>query len=216
MRSLNLATRPFRNERLPSMLAVVSLAAALLVSAYHVFLARDVMPDRTSALTMKLAEMEAESARLRTEAASLTGERPDAGALAEWTQLKDLVDRRVFSWSGLFVVLEDTLPDGVRLVNLTPKVEKGQVVLRINATARTFEEALEFMRALEERPEFSNVWPTTRGSGPEGVDYQYEMTYLPQPHRATASPAPSPAPASSADPGPAGAVASARATGVAP
>lgn len=210
MKSLNLATRPFRNERLPSVLASVSLAVALLVTAYHVFLARDVMPDRTSALTQKLMEMEGESARLRAEASSLREEKPDKATLAQWTHLKDLVDRRVFSWSGLFSVLEDTLPDGVRLVNLLPKVEKGQVELQITAVARTVEDALEFMRALEERPEFAEVWPTGRGTGQEGVDYQYEMRYLPQPRSVAASPAPSPAPASSTQPDASAAVASAR------
>ncbi|HET9315618.1 MAG TPA: hypothetical protein VFQ51_08510, partial [Vicinamibacteria bacterium] len=136
MRSLNLASRPFRNERLPTVLAMVSLAVALLVSVYHVFLVRDVMPDRTSALTLQLGEMENESARLRTEASGLKlVDRPDKDTLARWAQLKDLVDQRVFSWSGLFAVLEDTLPNGVRLQLLTPSMKKGRVSLRITAVA---------------------------------------------------------------------------------
>lgn len=209
MRSLNLASRPFRNERLPTVLAMVSLGAALLVSTWHVLVMRDVMPDRTSALTMKLGEMESESARLRAEAAGLKVDKPDAPTLARWTQLKDLVDRRLFSWSGLFSVLEDTLPKGVRLSSLTPSVSKGKVTLRINATARTVDEALEFMRALEERPEFEQVWPNSRGGSAEaGFDYQYEMVYLQQPRKPAASPAPSPAPDAGAEPtGTAGAVA---------
>ena len=178
MKSLNLASRPFRNDRLPSLLAVASLVVVLALSAYHLLLAREVMPDRTSGLTMKLGEMEAESARLRNEAASMRNEKPDPGALAQWTQLKDLVDRRVFSWTVLFSVLEDTLPDGVRLVTLQPTVEKGQVRLQITATARTFEEAMEFTRDLEDRPEFAEVWPTNRGSDPE-LEYRYDMKYLP-------------------------------------
>lgn len=213
MRALNLASRPFRNERLPNTLALVGLGLTLLASAYHVFLVRDVMPDRTSALTVTLQEMEAESARLRTEAAGLTVARPDSGTLAQWTLLKDLVDRRLFSWSGLFAVLEDALPDGVRLVNVTPNVQKGKITLQLTAVARTVDEALEFMRALEERPEFAEVWPTSRGSGQEGFDYQYEMRYVPQPRKVAASPAPSPAPASSSETVPAAAVASAAARG---
>jgi Fimbrial assembly protein (PilN) len=216
VRSLNLASRPFRNERLPTVLAVVSIAAALLVSAYHVFLMRDVLPDRTSALTMKLGEMESESARLRAEAKGFVVDRPDKETLARWTLLKDLVDRRVFSWSGLFSVLEDTLPNGVRLSQVTPSVSKGKVTLRLSAVARTVDEALEFMHALEERPEFQEVWPNSRGSSEEGFQYQYEMQYLPPERKAGASPAPSPVPASSAEPGPAGAVASARAMAVNP
>lgn len=214
MRSLNLASRPFRNERLPNLLATVSLVSALLVSAYHVFLMRDVMPDRTSALTMKLGEMERESARLRAEAAGLKVDRPEAAELAQWTQLKDLVDRRLFSWSGLFSVLEDTLPNGVRLLALTPSVQKGQVTLRISAVARTVDEALGFMRALEERQEFEKVWPTSRGTGQDGFEYQYEMRYL-QASQAAPTPSASPVPASSAEPGPAAAVASAHALAVA-
>jgi Tfp pilus assembly protein PilN len=217
VRSLNLASRPFRNERLPTLLVLASLAAVLLITTYHVFLIRDVMPDRTSALTLKLGEMEAESGRLRAEAADSRVDGPDKATLARWTQLKDLVDRRVFSWSGLFSVLEDTVPSGVRLVSLSPAVKKGQVTLRISVLARTFEEALAFMRALEERPEFEEVWPTSRGSTEAGLDYQYEMVYLPQPRKAGASPAPSPAPAASVEPGGTpGAVASARSMGGTP
>ena len=213
MRSLNLASRPFRNERLPNLLTLVGLGIALTATAYHVFLVRDVMPDRTSALTLKLQEMEAESARLRAEAKGLQVERPDPGTLAQWTRLKDLVDRRLFSWSGLFAVLEDSLPNGVRLINVAPNLHKGQITLHLTAVARSVDEALEFMSALEARPEFANVWPTSRGSGQEGFDYQYEMTYLPQPRQVAASPAPSPAPASSVETVPAAAVASAAAGG---
>jgi Tfp pilus assembly protein PilN len=209
LRSLNLASRPFRNQRLPSLLAVVSLVAALVLTAYHVMLARDVMPDRTSALTMKLADMEAESGRLRTEARSLGDEKPDAASLAEWTRLKDLVDKRVFSWTSLFAILEDTLPDGVRLVSLSPKVEKGQVTLQIVAVSRTFEEALDFHRALEERPEFSQVWPQRRANPEQGgIEYEYTMGYVPSAHTAVAPP--SPAPATAAPPANPPASASAR------
>jgi hypothetical protein len=94
---------------------------------------------------------------------------------------------------------------------VAPNVQKGQVTLRLTAVARTVDEALEFMRALEERPEFANVWPTSRGSGQEGFDYQYEMTYVPQPRKAAVSPEPSPAPASSVGTVPPAAVASAAA-----
>ena len=160
--------------------------------------------------------------RLRETSTTLLGALSSAGA--GWLVgrslgtrlLRRLASRRVarlarsFSRRGLFAVLEDSLPDGVRLVNVAPNLQKGQITLRLTAVARTVDEALEFMRALEERPEFANVWPTSRGSGQEGFDYQYEMTYLPQPRKVAASPAPSPAPASSVEV-PAAAVASATA-----
>jgi Tfp pilus assembly protein PilN len=190
VKTLNLATRPFRNERLPTLLAAASLGAALALTGYHVLLARDVMPDRTSALTRKLAEMEEESARLRKEASEMRSGKTELADLAQWIEIKDLVDRRVFSWSGLFSVLEGTVPNGVRLVSVAPKVEKGKVSLRIEAVARTYDEARQFMTALIDRPEFSDVWPTRRTEEDGKTTYQFDMTYLPEARKAKAAPSP--------------------------
>lgn len=199
MNRLNLATRPYGNERLPNRLALAVAAFLLLLSGYHAFVARDLLPDRTSALNRTLADLEAESARVRAEATELRGVKPDGGDLARWTQLKELVDRRAFSWSALFTVLQETLPDGVRLSAVAPSSSKGQTRVTLRATARSHEEALQFMKALEDRAEFAEVYPTGR----TGEDYQYDMRYLPSspspgaPRTAAADPAPTATPAAS-------------------
>jgi hypothetical protein len=120
----------------------------------------------------------------------MRGEQTNSATLAQWNQIKDLVDRRVFSWSGLFSVLEETMPDGVRLVSVAPKVEKGHVTLRIMAVARTYDEARQFMTALMDRPEFSDVWPTQRTDEDGKTTYQYDMTYLPEARKARPTPSP--------------------------
>lgn len=179
---LNLASRPFRNERLPNLLAVVGLAAALGVSAWHLFVARDVLPDRTSSLVHTLGERESESARLREEEASLRALRPEAASIAEWKRVKDLVDQRVFSWSALFAVLQETFPDGVRLRSLAPEAKDGNMSLTIQINARTHEEALDLLTRMEDRPEFEGVQPTTRSTVDDGsIDLACVVQrYLPQ------------------------------------
>jgi Tfp pilus assembly protein PilN len=173
VRTLNLASRPFRNERLPNLLSVAALGATLVVSAWHLSVARDVLPDRTSDLVQKLTDLEGESGRLRTEDASLRALRPEKVALAEWKRVKDLVDQRVFSWSGLFAVLEETLPDGVRLRSLEPSVKDGEVTLAMTANARTHEEMMQMLSALEDRAEFAGVDPTDRNTLDDGsIDFQ--------------------------------------------
>ena len=97
------------------------MIGVLAVSGWHVWVARDVLPDRTSSLIQALGEREAESARIRAEQASLRTLRPEAASVAEWKHVKDLVDQRMFSWSTLFAVLEETLPDGVRLEALASR-----------------------------------------------------------------------------------------------
>jgi Tfp pilus assembly protein PilN len=202
MRTLNLASRPFRNERLPNVLAVVALVGVLAASAWHLFVARDVLPDRTSSLIHALGEREAESARLRSEEASLRALRPEGAAVAEWKLVKDLVDKRVFSWSGLFSVLEETLPDGVRLMALQPQVDDQGLSLSMQATARTHEEAMELMARLEERAEFEGVEPRNRTTNEDGsILITCEVArYKPQPPATAAPPPPAPAQTPAADP----------------
>ena len=200
---LNLATRPFRNERLPNLLAVVGLLGVLAVSAWHLWVARDVLPDRTSSLIQALGEREAESARIRAEEEGLRALRPDAASVAEWKLVKDLVDQRVFSWSTLFSVLEETLPDGVRLQALQPEARDGQVSLEMKASARTHEEAMLLLSSMEARPEFAGVRPQSRTTLEDGsIDISLLVQrYLPQeatPAAAPASPAAADAPVQAA------------------
>jgi Tfp pilus assembly protein PilN len=201
VRRLNLASRPFRNERLPNVLAVTALLAVLAVSAWHLFIARDVLPDRTSSLIQTLTEREAESGRLRAEEASLRALRPEGSAVAEWKLVKDLVDQRMFSWSTLFSVLEETLPDGVRLQALDPQVEAGSMSLKMQAYARTHEEAMDLMVRMEERPEFEGVQPASRSTMDDGSILLVcnVKRYLPPPAAPAAPPAP-PSPAAAAAP----------------
>jgi hypothetical protein len=204
VRTLNLASRPFRNERLPNVLAVTALVVVLAVSAWHLFVARDVLPDRTSSLIQKLTELEAESGRLRAEEASLRALRPEGAAVAEWRLLKDLVDQRMFSWSTLFSVLEETLPDGVRLRSLNPSVLDGVMSLKMQVSARTHEEAMDLMVRMEARPEFEGVQPTSRTTEEDGtIALACNVKRYLAPAAPTAPPAPlappSPAAASAPD-----------------
>ena len=198
---LNLATRPFRNERLPNLLALVAMVGVLVVSGWHLWVARDVLPDRTSSLIQALGEREAESARIRAEQVSLRALRPEAASVAEWRHVKDLVDQRMFSWSALFSVLEVTLPDGVRLEALAPEAEDGKVSLQMEASARTHEEAMLLMSRMEKAPEFAGVQPKSRTTLDDGT-IQLSVSverYLPQEATpaavAPSSPAPADAPA---------------------
>jgi Tfp pilus assembly protein PilN len=180
MRRLNLASEPFRNETLPAVLLVVGLAALLVLTVQHALVIRRLLPGQTSGHHREVAALEQELARLREDARTLRGPRPDAGAVARWAALKELVDRRAFSWTGLFGVLEEVLPPGVRLESIAPKVSKGEVILDVSAVARSYDQGIELIRLLEERPEFENVYPLSRGEEQE-TTFRYTMRYLPPP-----------------------------------
>lgn len=197
MRSLNLASRPFRNERLPKVLLGLAsvLVAALFV--WHVRRVYQLLPAQTSGLAAEVRSLEDESRRLRDQATGMRARKASTADTARWALLKELVDRRVFSWTRLLSVLEESMPEGVRLETVTPRVEKGQFMLAIRAVGRDIDEAFTLMRTLEGRPEFEDVVPVDRHDGAEGVVFQLVMKYQPM----EPSPPPSPMPSAAPSPG---------------
>jgi Tfp pilus assembly protein PilN len=212
MPPLNLASRPFRNERLPALLLALGFTAAGAITIKQAIAVRALMPGRTSSLARQVAELENERERLRQEQSQLRAPRPEASVLAQWTLVKDLVDSRTFSWSGLFSFLEETLPKGVRLVSIAPKFEEGERTVQIVGVARTHEDLLEFIKVLEDRPEFDDVLPQNRDVNEQNlIDFRLTMAYRPPSSPAvkaaanvssTASPSPLSSPAASPSPSP--------------
>ena len=187
MRPLNLASEPFRNERLPALLLAAAALGVLALTVEHAVVLRELLPGRTSAARQEATALEAESARLRAEARSQRAAKPEPARMAEWGQIKDLVDRRAFSWTLLFAHLESVLPDGVRLVSVAPSVRKGELLLDVTAVARSPEEAREFVRRLEGREQFDDVYLMEEG---ESGEVRFTMRYRPSASPSGPSPTP--------------------------
>lgn len=180
MRPLNLASHPFRNERLPTLLLALGGLALLAITVRHGLLIRELMPDRTSAAHREVAALEAELRNLGEESGKIKVAAPDPASTKEWAALKELVDRRSFSWTWLFGLLEEVLPRGVRLVSVAPGVGKGQLTLELQATAQTMADGLELIQALQARQEFVEVLPTNRSTDEKGVSFRLSMGLLPR------------------------------------
>ena len=189
MRPANLASHPFVNERLPNLVFALAVVLLVAVTVRHGFLVHALLPGRTSALHDEVTRLEAESKTLRAEQATLRGVAPEPKALARWIVIKELVDRRAFSWTALFARLENRLPDGARLVSIAPNLRRGEIILEVDAVMRSPEVGWQFMRALEEDGAFEDVFPLSEG---ESGEFHYTMRY--RPRALTADAAPSPAP----------------------
>jgi hypothetical protein len=194
MRALNLATRPFRNEALPNL--AFGLAAALLVAATakHALVVRGLLPDKTSALHDEVTALDVEAARLRVEAGGLRGPAPSTELLARWSQIKDLVDQRTFSWTRLLARLEKVIPEGVRISTITPTVRRGEVRLDLSAQAQATDAGWELLKRLQGHPEFRGAVPVSVGdAAAEGggvKEFKYAMSYEPEAATAEEPPVP--------------------------
>ncbi len=187
MAPLNLARQPFRNERLPTLLLAIGTLALVLATARHATVGWELLPGRARDVSRELAEVESEAQRLRAEAASLRDVSASPATIAEWAAVKTLVDRRAFSWTGLFAALEGALPPGVRLVSIQPTDTASGAELTLSAQGRTSDDALALLQALQAHPEFEGAFLNGWTEGREGVDIACTVNYVPR-ERAGAKP----------------------------
>jgi len=198
MKPLNLASRPFRNQTLPALAFWCGSALLLAASLAQGLALKRLLSQRASAFHQEVATLEAESSRLNERARQLQALHVDKASLARWTLVKELVDRRLFSWTELLASLESVAPPGVRLLSITPQLRSGVITLDLTAEVGSAEDGIAFVRALEESPQFAEVYPLAVSERDRGAEFRYSLRYRP-PAAGTALPAPT-AQAPEADP----------------
>ena len=71
--------------------------------------------------------------------------------------LNSLIGERSFPWTKVFMDLEEILPPGVRVVNISPHLENGRARVKLTIGASTDEAKIKFLEALEKSKVFSEV-----------------------------------------------------------
>ncbi len=155
----NLSTRPFYNERAVHLvLALLALAVVGLttlnvkrlvaLSARHTALARQTAADlaAAAALDRDLAALDRTTERRTIDAVA-----------AAAREVNDLIDRRTFSWTEFFNLIEATLPADVMLTAVRPEFEGGAVQVSLTVVGKTSAQLGAFMDELEQTGAFTDV-----------------------------------------------------------
>jgi hypothetical protein len=74
--------------------------------------------------------------------------------------LNSLIGERSFPWTKIFMDLEPTLPPGVRVVSISPKLDNGRALVTLTVGAATDDGKIKFLEALEKSPAFSGIQVT--------------------------------------------------------
>lgn len=159
MLRVNVATRPFYNER--GVHLVLAAVAALLIGlgVFNAY-ALSRLTEREQVLGGQIASQEARAQALRQDAAKVRGSiREDElqAVLVAAREANGLIDRRTFSWTQLFNYLEATLPDDVMLTTVRPLVEDDAVTITLGIVGRRVAAIDEFMTRLEATQAFADV-----------------------------------------------------------
>jgi Tfp pilus assembly protein PilN len=175
---LNLARRPLRNDRLPTTVLAVGCVLLGAMTLRHAVLAYQLRPGGALDTARELSALEDELGRLRTETASLRTAAPPSEKLKEWVTIKSLVDRRAFSWTGLFAALERALPPTVRLVSVAPTAEEGPTFLTLTAVGQSGSDAIALLRSLQSDPQFEAPFVGSTNPSPDGLQMTCSVRYV--------------------------------------
>jgi Tfp pilus assembly protein PilN len=160
---LNLSNRPFPAYRLINIALVLILGALAGVSVWQAVgfsryseLARSIRSEEQE------SRVEAEALGKRVTELESRLDRPESTAkLNEIVFLNHLILRKDFSWTRLFGVLEEMVPDNVHFTNLTPEIgENGGTLLRLGVRAKSIADVTQFIQRIEMSPLFENVLVT--------------------------------------------------------
>ncbi|MCL4822274.1 MAG: hypothetical protein KJ067_24365 [Vicinamibacteria bacterium] len=188
---LNLASRPFRNRRLPLLATAALVAAAVALTLLHAALLFELLSPRALERRAEVARLESELRALREQQAGLVVADVPAATQARWKAASGVVERRVFSWTLLLSRLEAALPRDVRLVSIAPLLEAGTVSIEVRAEAENVEAGFAVVARFESQPEFADVRPQSIADGEAGrVEMSYRMSYRPEDVPAPAAAAP--------------------------
>jgi hypothetical protein len=154
----NLSTRPFYNER--AVLGAIGLLA-FLTAALAAFNAAQILSltSRNSEFVSRAEASEAKAADLRDLALKTQQalKREDVDTVQEAArEANQLIDRRAFSWTTLFNQFEDTLPSDVRILSVSPQIDRdGRMLVAVTVIARRDEDLDTFIDRLRGTGAFS-------------------------------------------------------------
>lgn len=179
----NLASRDYRRERRRHLLGVGVAACLLALLAVQLGLWATLRQGDT-AIADRLESMEREL-RLRQDEVRTIRAGLAADAVTQYeakvAALNEILEAAAFSWSGLLLELERSIPPGVTLAEIQPDVRSGRVALR--GSAKSFADLGKLLRGLEQRTSFTDVFllrqavKRSPGGGPEVLEFSVTLTY---------------------------------------
>jgi len=179
----NLSASDFRRNR-RTLLLVTAASAVLILVLVGQLLVWVAQRRANQAVEARLAGMEAEFDRHQSQAQAVRARIP-AETLKQYetkvAAYNQILEASTFSWIGLLVELERSVPPGVTVSSIQPDLSSGKVALR--GEAGSFDNLTKLLRGLEQRAGFRDVFllhQTTRktpGGGPEVVDFSVSLIY---------------------------------------
>ena len=181
---LNLATNPLLSHRrfLAGSAALGVLGVLLFLGlgwrAYNLRKAEEDLRARRTKVEKEMAAVESERKKLELYFA----QQEAAGFQDHAKFVVGVLQARSINWTQMFMDLERTLPPGVRIVHIEPKLDKGIVSVHFVVGATNQEAKLKLLKSFENSTSFSHVEllseraATQGGSDPLTIEFAAEYS----------------------------------------
>ncbi len=171
---LNLATAPLESNRRFALGAAIIGGLGVLAMCLLSWHAYSGWRSNIAARNAQ-AQIQRDMQQLNARRADREGffNRPDSVRRCELAGfLNGLIAQRAFPWTKIFMDLERSLPDGVRVVSIEPRLAGDHLALQLVIGATNDDSKLKFLRTLEGSGEFSQieVLTETRSDKPADLD----------------------------------------------
>jgi Tfp pilus assembly protein PilN len=179
----NLATSNYRRNRHALLLLCATGLVLTVLLAAQLFAWLGQRRENQGVET-RLAAAEAEFSRHQSQAQAVRSQTPPETIKqyeAKVVAYNHILEATTFSWIGLLVELERSVPPGVTVSAIQPDLSSGKVALR--GEARTFEDLTKLLTNLEQRTGFRNVFLLNHsarkaGAGStNGLDFSVNLVY---------------------------------------
>jgi Tfp pilus assembly protein PilN len=177
----NLATEPLENNRRfiagSGLLGIIALVGLLLLSLHVVQMRRSnaTMRAEINRVQSQIAGLQQQQEVLRQQFKA-----PQAVEAMKRSQfLNGLIEQRAFPWTKMFADLGHILPPGVRVISISPEMDKGgKVKVTFTIGAVNEEQGNKFLQAISSSPLFSDVVPMQESRGKNDQDQASEEVLL--------------------------------------
>ena len=179
---LNLAARPYSDNRIVYLLSSVLIGASIVLLLNNVQTAIRYFSS-TEATRTEIAGIQKDTEAERANEKSVRDKIARVNLKTMNTQVKFInaqITERAFSWSALLDDLERLIPQDVRLQSLDPSISRdGDVVLNLLCVSKREDGLVRLLNALFSNPNFARPFP--RQESMEGGQFRFTITvtYLP-------------------------------------
>lgn len=187
--NINLASQPYENVRRFALRWGSILAALALISAGLVYFAYASWRDSKD-VNQQIAAIQAEIRSLdreKQEGLALLNQPRNRATADQSKFLNQLIARKAFSFTTVFMDLERLMPLGLHVVSVKPELDKEnqlQVMMVVGGSSR--DRAIELVRRMEQSPTFrqarvrtETVQSSDTGTG-DPIQFEITSTYVPQ------------------------------------